>query len=127
MHNIALLNRVMDHIDAHPAAHNQFTWVAHEDCGTVACFAGWTVLLHHDVARPDQAWKAQHYNDEHLPFEAEVLLGLDREEAAWMFCGSRTREQLRGQVDEWTSEAMLASTIDDGLAALIDEHEGMLV
>lgn len=101
-HNIALLNRVMDYIEGHPERHNQLAWIG-EDCGTVACFAGWTVLLHHGVTSYPQA---QRYNDEHLPDEATLLLGLTEGQAAWMFDAARTREDLRRAVNAWTTTAL---------------------
>lgn len=39
--NAELAYLVLDHIDAHPDQWDQATW----ECGTVACFAGWTVKL----------------------------------------------------------------------------------
>lgn len=47
--NAALAYRVLDHIDAHPEQHDQSQWIATTaDCGTIACFAGWTCLLSGD-------------------------------------------------------------------------------
>jgi hypothetical protein len=46
--NATLAYRVLDHIDADPDRHDQNVWVERTDCGTVACFAGWVVLLSGD-------------------------------------------------------------------------------
>ncbi len=57
--NTELLEKVMLHIDDHPEQHDQGMWVSMADddergvmnrewawnCGTTACFAGWTALL----------------------------------------------------------------------------------
>jgi hypothetical protein len=43
--NAELAWRVLDHIDAHPEQWDQGKWIGRAECGTVACFAGWTVML----------------------------------------------------------------------------------
>lgn len=43
--NAELAYRVLDHIDADPKSWNQTDWYRKTDCGTVACFAGWSILL----------------------------------------------------------------------------------
>jgi hypothetical protein len=43
--NAELAYRVLDHIDAEPKSWNQADWYRETDCGTVACFAGWSILL----------------------------------------------------------------------------------
>ena len=48
-----LAEKVLEHVTRHPGRHNQKTWVDNReqanpsvsDCGTVACLAGWAVLL----------------------------------------------------------------------------------
>lgn len=46
--NAELAWRVLDHIDAHPEQWDQESWATKNDCGTAACFAGWTCLLSGD-------------------------------------------------------------------------------
>jgi hypothetical protein len=46
--NAELAYRVLDHIDADPDSWFQETWLTRTDCGTIACFAGWTCLLSGD-------------------------------------------------------------------------------
>lgn len=41
--NVELLERVMRHIEDHPAQHDQGIWL--DECGTAGCFAGWACLL----------------------------------------------------------------------------------
>jgi hypothetical protein len=43
--NAELAYKVLDHIDAHPEQWNQGVYIGSGECGTVGCFAGWTVLL----------------------------------------------------------------------------------
>jgi hypothetical protein len=43
--NAELAYRVLDHIDASPELWNQGVYIGKRECGTVACFAGWAVLL----------------------------------------------------------------------------------
>jgi hypothetical protein len=43
--NAELAYRVLDYVTAHPEQHDQATWFRQTGCGTVACFAGWTVAL----------------------------------------------------------------------------------
>ncbi len=45
--NEALVREVLTHIRLHPEAWDQSRWVG--ACGTVACFAGWTVALRHGL------------------------------------------------------------------------------
>jgi hypothetical protein len=59
--NAELAYKVLDHIDADPASWDQYTWFSAQPCGTVACFAGWTVMLSgHTItpADPDSEWFA---------------------------------------------------------------------
>lgn len=120
MHNIALLNEVMDHIEAHPDRHTQGTWigsypVGEFSCQTVGCFAGWACLLSDEVevtgmdtVRLDMAHNGRDLDpvlDESLPALAIKLLGLDNGEADWMFDARRSREDLRMAVDHWTHVA----------------------
>lgn len=43
--NAELAYQVLDHIDAHPEQWDQGLYIGKAECGTVACFAGWAVLL----------------------------------------------------------------------------------
>jgi hypothetical protein len=46
MLNAGLAYGILDHIKANPHSWNQLVWV--NECGTVACFAGWACLLSGD-------------------------------------------------------------------------------
>lgn len=115
-YNAPLLNKVMDHIEAHPELHQQQTWFSNyypsndpANCQTAACFAGWTALLTDTVqVRDDGLYVDLTYQGVavySLPELAMALLGLDRNEAQYLFQGDRTREELRAKVDEWTAVA----------------------
>lgn len=89
--NAELAYRVLDHINAHPEQHDQGTWITvGTDCGTVACFAGWTCLLagdmpatplfHHsnEVSRVTVVddGNEDHAHDRTVKYRAAELLGL---------------------------------------------------
>lgn len=113
--NIELLNRVMDHIDAHPEQHDQTTW------GT--CFAGLTVWLGDEPSWFDAVLNTLtsilHFGGNDIPERAIKLLEISREDAAYVFNAGRTREELRAVVDEWTTEA--ADDLEAELLALVSD------
>jgi hypothetical protein len=129
-HNIAALNEVMDHIDAHPDDHDQSFWASpvydqHPDgtvsCRTTACFAGWAVLLHpdakHESASDPIEFRGNYLGTDAIPALAQQILGLDWVEAAWMFNGNRTVDELRLAVRLWTAQAVNEGwTADDDQA-----------
>jgi len=71
--NAELAYKVLDHIDADPRAWRQSEWIGESDCGTVACFAGWAVLL---------SGATIHSAGEVVVDGPEELIGLDVPEAA---------------------------------------------
>jgi len=71
--NAELAYRVLDHIDAHPEQWRQSQWVGVADCGTIACFAGWTVLLSGATVHPA---------GEVVADGPEELIGMDVPDAA---------------------------------------------
>jgi|GEM_PF-3357940 hypothetical protein len=103
--NAELAYRVLDHIDAHPEQHDQGTWIkVGTDCGTVACFAGWTCLLagdtpaiplitiHNEVSRVTvvEDGNEDHAHDRSVKYRAAELLGLYSGEWRQLFyVGSR--------------------------------------
>jgi hypothetical protein len=72
--NAELAYRVLDHIDAHPQNWEQGRWIGQEECGTVACFAGWAVLLSDLPVRDEFVWIEG--EDRHVAEVAEELLGI---------------------------------------------------
>lgn len=86
--NTALGYRVLDHILTHPQQHSQDVYYAEGECGTVACFAGWTVLLSGYTL--DDGYDG--YDPTGKPVEdldihdtAAELLGLTKDEAIHLF------------------------------------------
>jgi hypothetical protein len=71
--NAELAYRVLDQIDAHPELWDQGWFFTMTDCGTTACFAGWTCLLSGEM--PD--------------YERQGFIGLDGDEAYWLASGER--------------------------------------
>lgn len=61
--NVDLLRQVMAQIEAHPETWNQGNWFRRSDCGTTACFAGWTCQL--------TGWEPV-YEDEDMPVTGHV-------------------------------------------------------
>lgn len=115
--NAELAYRALDHIDAHPEQWRQDRWIGKSDCGTVGCFAGWTVLL--SGAEPiefDPFWRdgkftftsQVQFGDEELFVSelAERLLHADRypdgvaEDGRDLFDEANTREDLGRLVEE---------------------------
>lgn len=109
--NVPLLQKTMDHIEAHPEEWDQANWF----CGTKACFAGHAVLLA----------GAQKVDDPNLaacgflvPYDGEPviilsgapmtgvgtrakqLLGLTEDESGALFRGGNTMDDLRARVAE---------------------------
>lgn len=82
--NAELAYRVLDQIDLDPNGWVQEVWISRADCGTVACFAGWTCLLSGDhPARADEDGEAEYvqvaWSDgaHYIPERAASLLGID--------------------------------------------------
>lgn len=114
--NATLAYRVLDHIDAHPDQWNQGLYIGPADCGTVACFAGWTCLLSGEKAAYidgrtgySTAWLIGHEGEpQSVPDRAEQLLRAgrlvvheDEDEEDWdLFGPSNTREDLGWLVAE---------------------------
>lgn len=119
--NVELLQQVMQHIEDHPAQHDQGIWL--NECGTAACFAGWACLLSGwqvspafdcsvgSVMSPDTLVEKPALD------AASDLLGLDAIDADVLFSANNTRpmlalmvkdlangEELRYQ-DEYRAEA----------------------
>lgn len=105
--NVELLERVMQHIDDHPAQHDQEVWL--DECGTAACFAGWACLLSGwQVGAVDNSMTiptATVFSPDGLQelgvgTTARDLLGLTTDEAAQLFNSMNTRDELRLMVKD---------------------------
>jgi hypothetical protein len=106
MPNIPLLEQVMAFIKDHPEKHDQGTWI--NDCGTAACFAGWTVLLtgwQQSSVDTDEVWK-----DGSRRFVGSVAreeLDLTDADADLMFAGQNTVETLELMGKDLVNEGRL--------------------
>jgi hypothetical protein len=107
--NAALAYQVIDHIDAHPEQWHQGTWVGQADCGTIACFAGWAVLLSGYQVDEDgdvsvsPSGSATDLYGEHVQEAADVLLGIGKREVEAygdLYDGLLTRYELGCMVEE---------------------------
>jgi len=76
-----LYDAVLAHIAAHPEQWDQRVWLQTTECGTVGCFAGWTVVL----GGGDR---------EDVRESARALLELDARQASSVFSGQQTFEGL---------------------------------
>lgn len=100
--NAELLERVMQHIDDHPELHEQWHWF--NECGTAACFAGWTCLLG-GLKKADGYSSRVELSKRPLDSAAArdaacQLLGLDDDEAELLFHAGNTRDELRLMVKD---------------------------
>jgi hypothetical protein len=114
---VAVLDRlveVRDVIRDHPEAHDQ----RNVACGTTACVAGWAIAQ--EVARLDGLdlvpgitnVEKVVYSDGGLlnsslydALDADRLLGLDFEEASWLFDPVRTRNEVLDELDRLIERA----------------------
>jgi hypothetical protein len=120
--NAELAWRVLDHIDAHPEQWNQGLYIGKAECGTVGCFAGWTVLL--SGAQPiygattgyQTAYIEVDGRFKHVGDYAEELLGVSRwadegTDEEWdLFHEGNTREDLERLVGQMFGPRPTAST-----------------
>lgn len=112
--NVPLLEKVYDHIVAHPDEWSQTTWrdEAANRCGTTFCFAGLAVMLsgyewvsddpHDDdyeyVRRPGDTVQL------HVSHAAREELGLDDDTERLLFNGLNDLPALRYIIDDITSD-----------------------
>lgn len=97
--------QVLDHILAHPEQHDQGIWM--NECGTVACLAGWTCLLAGDqpVCRPLWTdYMAVRVGDTHrlrkIRGRAKELLGIDDLQADYLFDASNSIDDLIEEIEK---------------------------
>jgi hypothetical protein len=107
--NVELLNKVMEHIEAHPEEHDQDQWAQLADCGTKYCFAGhaafmcgWTPIFDPDNTA---AFCTSPDGDDSVPIEsvARDLLGVTILQAEFLFYECGTADELRACVDKLIS------------------------
>lgn len=104
--NVTLLQKVLDHITAHPEEHDQNFYAIRRDCGTTMCVAGHTVVfagytidwsraaLLSDGGIPG-VWVHDRFGERHLiDRQAAYELRLDYETAWRLFADDNTLEDL---------------------------------
>lgn len=85
MENKELGRLVLKHVETFPETFDMKTWAVEAPCGTVACLAGWTLLLHGGYTfKHTPRGMPGFFNSEgrqvHAGSEARILLGLDNDE-----------------------------------------------
>lgn len=116
MSRLELLIAVRDQIRDHPETHDQRSWGRRNHCGTVACVAGWTVLIGgedfewmdaDDAVIPDgptsdaSTWLHPAWDITELSIsqQARELLGLTWGEARWLFHEARSYDEVLESLD----------------------------
>lgn len=137
MVNIDPLTRLKVQIVANPQDHDQGTWGMRDaECGTVACAAGWTVLLN----RPDvvNAFLGVPLNqgyelslqealrridpDAYVPQVARDILGLTVDQAHVLFYMAVTRAGVIALIDQLISTE--GAVTPDEMSTTLYETEG---
>lgn len=85
-------------------------------CGSTACVAGWAAILTSpkgtligaDLLSPPGGLQAQHIHD-----AGRHALGLSEEDAAWLFYGTRSREQVLAALDSLAKGEQMTRLADD--------------
>jgi hypothetical protein len=110
--NAVLAYRVLDLITAHPEHHDQAAWLFNPDkrdvgyvldqlladCGTTACFAGWTCLAAGDVVAEDGIRTPGVPRS--VEYRAADLLGIGTDDAEQLFFDAETLTQVVDTVKE---------------------------
>jgi hypothetical protein len=111
--NKELIERTMQHIVDHPEEHDQATWISNA-CGTVACFAGWALMLDgvsaQDVLRWSHAAPRYSLVGSRVREVATERLGLTADEAGRLFCAENTRDMLQLMVKDLVNGDKLRAT-----------------
>jgi len=112
--NKELIERTMQHIVDHPEEHDQATWIGNLTCGTVACFAGWALMLDGVSAEDILNWShaAPRYSlvGSRAREVATEHLGLTIDEAGRLFQASNTRDMLQLMVKDLINGKELRQT-----------------
>lgn len=109
-YNVDLMLAVREQITSHPETHKQEMWATRTECGTTYCIAGWAAALSGKemfwepgrdwpleasyLAKPDggQGVSVDRY--------ARGVLGLDQDEADFLFSGARPESEALAYLDE---------------------------
>lgn len=98
------LDAVLNHIETHPEQHNQSSWGVKTECGTTACFAGWTLLMFgkpEDILWLDNfALSTPHDSYDDVDDIAGDILGLEEDQRPALFYTAKTLEDVKVIVKE---------------------------
>lgn len=102
INQIALARKVLDHVSNHPEVHDQGTFFdeAFPNCGTVACVAGWAVILNGEHPMNLGGWK--------IGVRAQALLGLTDEQREALFFDTTSESHARDLLASYIAEAEAA-------------------
>jgi hypothetical protein len=107
MANVEKCEEVLQFIKDHPEKHDQRTWGYKSDCGTTACFAGWTAVLNGYEFYFGRMVFERYYSGvkslktgvhSSTSTAAAVVLELTCDEAMMLFDGGNTFEELEQMV-----------------------------
>ena len=91
----ALAEKILRQITEQPETHNQDIWATSNDCGTVACIAGWAVEFNRNEGEGENRALRRLANELDTPpwFDTvgRELLGLDRGTASNLFYAPSNR------------------------------------
>lgn len=119
--NVPLLQKVLDHITAHPDEHRQDNWARRDlnGCGTACCVAGWAALMSgHELqwkeyggcgdphCCPIQADAATTTSGQTIEAVATEELGLTHAQADRLFAGGNELAELWWLAARYTSGAL---------------------
>ena len=116
MINAPLLQKALDHIEAHPDEHDQAHYASRTSgCGTAYCLAGhvaviegWTPIFRHGVTAT-MAFQRDHVNRLANDIASEAL-GLNTVDAGVLFAAGNTRNDLWTMAERLTDGAITRPT-----------------
>jgi len=99
MVNVPLLQKVLDHITAHPEEWRQSDWASKSACGTAYCVAGHAVVMSgYTASFSSKNWATGFCVKDgrrgHIDTVAREVLGLDLWQAQDLFHGRNTMQEI---------------------------------
>lgn len=108
MPNMEMIDKILDHIEAHPETWNQKSWAQKVDCGTAFCVAGHAVAMTYPKAQFlfDQYWKTADVvelepdgEERHVSELAREILDLNEYQGDALFDEANTLSDLRAKAE----------------------------
>lgn len=104
--NVERLRAELEFITANPKQWDQAVWAEKSDCGTCCCIAGWAVL-HEGIELSFRRGYSGLTADGRLIDEVAMeILGLDDDDADWLFSGGNTLYDLWSKASDLTNGAI---------------------